>query len=73
VCQVRAATSAVVQSWWLDAAATAELFRRTAKKIQYHQRRNAAARKSHTKTTKRKLRQYGIKLSTLKRCDSDTS
>lgn len=73
VCQVRTATSAVVQSWWLDAEAADKLFQRTATKIRYRQRRNAAARASHTKTTKRKLRQQGIKLSDLKKCDSDTS
>jgi len=73
VCQVRRATSAVVQSWWLDAAATETLFERTAQTIQYHQDRNARARESHTKAAKRKLRRLGIKLSTLKRVTSDTS
>jgi hypothetical protein len=55
-CQVRAATSAVVQSWWLDAACAARLFRRTAERTEYHQRRNAQARESHIKTAKQKLR-----------------
>jgi hypothetical protein len=49
------------------------LFKRTAKTIQYHQCRNARARESHTKTAKQKLRRLGIKLSTLKKADSDTS
>jgi ribosomal 50S subunit-associated protein YjgA (DUF615 family) len=49
------------------------LFERTAETIQYHQHRNAAARKSHIKRTKGKLKHLGIKLSTLKRADSDTS
>jgi len=62
-----------VQSWWLDEAATEALFQRTAETIQYHQRRNAIARKSHTKTAKRKLRKLGIRLSELKKCDLDTS
>jgi hypothetical protein len=70
---VRAATSAVVQSWWLDPTSANRLFERTAERIQYHQHRNAQARESHVKTTKRKLRKLGIKLSTLKRCQSDTS
>lgn len=73
MCQVRRAASAVVQSWWLSPTAAEKLFRRTAKTIQYHQRRNAQARESHTKAAKRKLRRLGIKLSTLKRADSDTS
>lgn len=73
VCQVRAAVSAVVQAWSLDEAAAENLFQRTAEKIQYHQRRNAQARSSHVKTTKRKLQALGIKLSTLKKCTSDTT
>jgi hypothetical protein len=63
----------VVQSWSLDEAAATDLFQRTAHTIQYHQRRNAQARTSHSKTTKRKLRRLGIQLSTLKKCDSNTS
>jgi len=62
VCQVRRAASAVVQSWWLDPAAADDLFERTAETIQYHQHRNAQARKSHTKATKRKLRRLGTTL-----------
>ena len=73
MCQVRRAAAAVVQSWWLDAKAAEELFARTAAVIRYHQRRNAQARGSHTKTTRRKLRRLGIKLRTLKLADGDTS
>ena len=62
-----------MQSWWLDDDDTENLFQRTAEKIQYHQHRNATARASHTKSTKRKLSRLGIKLGDLKRCDSDTS
>lgn len=65
--------SAVVQAWSLDQVAATALFQRTADIIQYYQRRNEQARISHTKSTKRKLRRLGINLSTLKKCDSDTS
>lgn len=64
--------SAVVQSWRLDPASTEKLWERTAKTIRYHQRRKARARKSHAKTANGKLRQLGIKLSTLKTAASDT-
>ena len=73
VCQVHTAINALVQSWQLDPAAADRLIRRTAECLQYHQRRNAIARRSHTKTTIRQLRTLGIKLPNLKRCDSDTS
>jgi len=73
VCQVRRAAGAVVQSWWLSPAAAEQLFRRTAKTIRYHQRRSAQACQSHTRAAERKLSRLGIKLSTLKRADSDTS
>jgi hypothetical protein len=73
VCQVHAAVDAIVQSWWLDRQSADTLINRVADRLQYHQQRNALARRSHTKTTKRDLRRIGIDVSTLKRCDSDTS
>lgn len=65
--------SAVVQSWWLDEESAERLFQRTAETIQYHQSRNAQSRASHDKATKRKLRQAGINVSTLKKAASGTS
>jgi len=44
-----------------------------AEQIVYHQARNAAARRSHTKTTRRKLRESGIDCDTLPRCRWSTS
>jgi hypothetical protein len=70
---VRVATDALVQSWQLEAQARARLYERTAKRIQYHQRRNALARSCHTRTTLRKLHRNGIKLTNLPRCDENTS
>ena len=57
-----------MQSWWLNGRASAALIEHTASTIQHWQQRNAAARKSHTKQTRKKLRQMGIKLSDLIRC-----
>jgi hypothetical protein len=50
-----------------------KLFERTAEKSQYHQRRNAAARVSHTKTTRRILKQHGIRFSSPRKPISNTS
>jgi hypothetical protein len=68
VCQVHIAVSALVMSYSFDKTAADILFEKAAEKINYKQTRNAQARKSHTKTTKRKLRRLGIKLSEIKRC-----
>ena len=67
------AIDAVVQSWRLDPNSADELFERTANSLQYWQRRNAIARRSHTKAAIRKLRQIGIDPDTLKRCGFNTS
>ena len=65
------ATVAVVRSWWLDGRAAAELYAQAAGEIEYAQNRNAQARTSHTKTTRKKLRELGIKLTEVKRCTWD--
>lgn len=57
-----------MQSWWLNGRASAALLDRVAAKIQYRQERNAQARLSHTKRTRRKLRRKGIKLTEIERC-----
>ena len=72
VSQVRQATSAVIQSWWLSPQAAEELISNTAYKLEYYQRRNRQARQSHTKTRIRKLQELGIDLDHIHRCDSDT-
>ena len=69
VCQLHTATAALVRSWWDSGRAACDrLLERTAAKIRHQQRRNAQARKSHTKTTRRKLRELGIRLTDLPRC-----
>ena len=71
VSQVRQACSAMIQSWWLPPKAAAALIENTARKIQYHQKRNRQARISHTKTRKKKLEAMGIDLTTTRRCHWD--
>lgn len=71
VCQLRAAVNALISSWSMDPAAAARHIQRTAKTLQYIQRRNAQARQSHTKTTKQRLTRLGIKLSHCKRCHQE--
>ena len=68
VCQVHTAIGALVQSWWLSGHASTTLIEHTATVIQHWQKRNAAARKSHTKRTRKKLRNIGIYLKDLIRC-----
>ena len=64
--------AALVRSWWIsEPKAVEKLLGKAASKIRYAQRRNAQARKSHTKTTVKELEQLGIDLTTLKRCDWD--
>jgi hypothetical protein len=57
----------------MDPATAERCIQRTAEELQYTQRRNAQARRCHTKATKRKLNRLGIKLTNCKRCDQDTS
>ncbi len=72
VCQVRQATSTMVQSWWLPRAAVNELISNTACKLTYYQKRIRQARESHTKTRKRKLEELGVDLAKIKRCQWDS-
>jgi hypothetical protein len=67
-CQVHTGIAALIPSWWLEERPSAKLLGRTVEEIQRTQRRNAAARKSHTKATRKKLRALGIKLTEIRRC-----
>ena len=59
----------LVRSWWdNDQPASDRLLEKTAKKITKIQQRKAQARKSHTKTTRRKLHGLGIRLTDLPKC-----
>ena len=68
VCQVRTAAAALVRSWGLGRHAAKLIIAAAAAEIAYTQRRNAQARRSHTKTTRRKLAALGIQLTQLPRC-----
>jgi hypothetical protein len=50
-----------------------KLLAKAVRKITWAQRRNAQARKSHVKRTRKKLRALGIKLTEIKRCRWDTT
>jgi len=61
-----------VRSWWISEPKEAEkLLTKAAAKIRYAQRRNEQARRSHTKTTLRKLKKLGIDLAEIERCQWD--
>jgi hypothetical protein len=70
---VHTAVAALIPFWWLSLRAPKKLLERTAAEIERAQRRNATARKSHTKRTRRRLRESGIKLTELPRCKWDTT
>ncbi len=72
-CQIHTAVAALIPFWWLNLSPPKALLERTSAEIARAQRRNAAARKSHTKRTRRKLRALGIKLTDLPRCQWDTT
>jgi len=65
---VHVAAAALVQSWWLSGRLCAALIDKAATEIQHWQQRIAAARKSHIKRTRKKLRKMGIYLKDLIRC-----
>ena len=69
MCQLHTAVAALIQSWWdNDQPASDRLLEKTAAKITYQQQRNAQARKSHTKATRRKLHELSIRLTDVPRC-----
>jgi hypothetical protein len=65
---VHVAVTALVRSWWLNGALCTALIRAAVNEIEHWQQRIVAARKSHTKRTRRKLREKGIYLKDLIRC-----
>lgn len=71
VSQVYQATSAIVQSWWLTPTDAERLINSTANRIQYYQRRNAQARRSHTRTRIAKLAAAGINVAAMTQCAWD--
>ncbi len=72
ISQVRQASSAMIESWWLPPKAAEELIANTAYRLEYYQKRNRQARISHTKTRNRKLLELGIDVDHIDRCQWDT-
>jgi hypothetical protein len=62
-----------VRSWWLKGRAAKLLYEQAAKEVQRAQRRNAQARKSHTKAKWRRLQSLGIRKKDLERSKWNTS
>lgn len=72
--QVRQATSVWLDSADLPASARRRRYEQELHKMAYHQRRNAQAKKSHTKTRLRRLAELGIDVEGLPSClPKDTS
>jgi len=67
-CQVQTALGALIPCWWLDQRPSAKLLVRTAEEIRQNQHKNAEARQSHIKRTRKRLRELGIKLTEITRC-----
>jgi hypothetical protein len=65
---VHVAAAALVRSWWLKGRLCAALIEAAVIEIRHKQQRLAAARKSHIKRTRKKLRKMGIYLKDLIRC-----
>jgi len=65
---VHEAVGVLIPFWWLNLRPSAKWLQRTAEKIRENQRRNAEARKSHTKRTIKRLHMLGIKLTETPRC-----
>ena len=69
VCQVRTAAQALLAAWLLAGEADRlSQIDRAASAIQRTQKCNAAARKSHTKARRRRLRALGIRVERLTSC-----
>ena len=71
--QVRTAACAWVQGLNLPPSARRGVYQETVERIAYYQRRNQQARQSHTKTTRRRLKELGIKVDRIRSCVPDDS
>ena len=68
VCQLRQAAGALVHSLWLTGQVRTSFLRKEAEIVTKTQQRNEKSQRSHVKTRKRRLRELGIKLSSLRCC-----
>jgi hypothetical protein len=72
-CQVHTTVAALIPFWWLGLSPPRRLLERTSEEIERAQRRNAVARRCHTKRTRRRLHALGIRLTELPRCRWDST
>ena len=72
VCQLRAATSALVRSLWLTGQARRTFLKRTAHIITLTQKRLARSRHSHVRKKRKQLREAGIDLLAIRCCILET-
>ena len=72
ISQMKQAMSALIESWWMTPASAERLIASTAYKLSYYQKRNAQARKSHTKTRNKKLAAMGIDMEAILKCSWDS-
>jgi SRSO17 transposase len=73
ISQLKQAMSSLIESWWMTPENAERLFKSMAYKLTYYQKRNAQARKSHTKTRNKKLAAMGIDMDSISKCSWDTS
>ena len=66
--QVRSAMNTWLSAADMKPAARKESFEAELKEQRYHQQRNRQARKSHTKTRRRRLTELGIDVDKIKSC-----
>ena len=67
-CQVQTAVAALIPFWWLGLSPPKVVLERTSEESPRTQRRNALARRCHTKRTRRRRHALGIKLTEVPRC-----
>ncbi len=72
VSQMKQATSALMESLFMTPASAQRVLELASKTLTYHQRRNAQACKSHTKTRTKKLDEMGVDMATINSCSWDT-
>ena len=66
--QVHRVVAAQVAAKWLSGCVSRKLLEQLADAVEYHQARNRRARKAHEKRTRRQLRERGIRLTQMARC-----
>lgn len=66
--QVHRVVAAQVLAKWLSGRVSQKVLEQLVDEVEYHQARNRQARQSHEKRTRRLLRERGIRLTKMSRC-----